>query len=109
MPTTTNREDTTVNDTSTTHDTAPQDDSASPQAGSRPTGDQRRVLRRAVAQRCATGASIRTIAGEVGRSYSLVYRLLQEANVKRRSRRGRLDLDNAVDLETDADLAPSTP
>lgn len=92
-----------MNDTSTKRDTTPHDNVASSQPGSRLTADQRRVLRRNVAQRYATGASIRTIAGEVGRSYGLVYRLLQEANVKRRSRRGRFDLEKAVDL------APPTP
>jgi hypothetical protein len=92
-----------VNDTPSAHNTAPRDQRSSPPTGSRLTAEQRRTLRRTVAQRYATGASIRAIAGEIGRSYGLVHRLLQEANVKRRSRRGRLDLERAVDP------TPSTP
>ena len=98
MPPTTKREDPTVNDTPSAHNTAPRDKRSSPPTRSRLTAEQRRTLRRTVAQRYATGASIRTIAGEVSRSYGLVYRLLQEANVKRRSRSGRFDLQKAVDL-----------
>ncbi|MEU4244263.1 helix-turn-helix domain-containing protein [Actinoplanes sp. NPDC026619] len=57
--------------------------------------DQRRALRLFVARRYTAGACIRQIAGELGRSYGLVHQLLQEAQVVRRSRTGRYDLDRA--------------
>jgi transposase len=52
-------------------------------------GQRRNELKRYVAVRYRDDhASIRTIAGQLGRSYGFVHRLLAEANVKMRSRGG---------------------
>jgi hypothetical protein len=52
------------------------------------------ALRAKVARRYRAGATIRAIAAEIGRSYGLVHRLLEEARVPRRARGGRLQPRN---------------
>ncbi len=52
-------------------------------------GGERAAARAAAAQRYAEGATVRTIAAELGRSYGFVHRLLQESGVELRSRGAR--------------------
>jgi hypothetical protein len=52
------------------------------------TGAARGALGKQVAARYATGASIRDLAAEMGRSYGFVHRLLVEAQVTLRDRGG---------------------
>ncbi|GAB3279486.1 helix-turn-helix domain-containing protein [Actinocorallia lasiicapitis] len=56
--------------------------------GRRVSGDQRADLARTAADKYASGASIRSLAAELGRSYGFVHKLLGEAGVELRGRGG---------------------
>jgi hypothetical protein len=56
--------------------------------GARITGGDRTKLAADLKRRYAGGASIRELAGETGRSYGFVHRMLSEAGVALRGRGG---------------------
>lgn len=56
--------------------------------GTRVTGDRRNDLTEELVSRYTSGASIRALAEDVGRSYGFVHALLVEAGVPMRSRGG---------------------
>lgn len=56
--------------------------------GSRVTGDERNTLTSDLKKRYEAGASIRALAGESGRSYGFVHRILSESGATLRGRGG---------------------
>ena len=51
-------------------------------------GENRSELASALAEKYQAGASVRSLAEEIGRSYGFVHRVLQEAGVTMRRRGG---------------------
>jgi predicted transcriptional regulator len=56
--------------------------------GARITGGERNKLAGDLKRRYTSGSSIRELAGETGRSYGFVHRMLSEAGVQLRGRGG---------------------
>jgi hypothetical protein len=56
--------------------------------GARITGGVRTKLAAALKRKYSTGSSIRELAGETGRSYGFVHRMLSESGVSLRGRGG---------------------
>lgn len=56
--------------------------------GRRITGDERGALSTTLRQRYESGASIRSLAAETGRSYGFVHRVLLESGAQLRGRGG---------------------
>jgi predicted transcriptional regulator len=56
--------------------------------GARITGGERNKLAGDLKRRYSSGSSIRELAGETGRSYGFVHRMLSEAGVQLRGRGG---------------------
>ncbi|MCW4353156.1 helix-turn-helix domain-containing protein [Hoyosella sp. YIM 151337] len=56
--------------------------------GARITGESRERIRSEIRQKYESGASIRSLAESMGRSYGFVHKILVEADVKLRGRGG---------------------
>lgn len=61
---------------------------ASTTKGTRVSGDERKMLTESLRKKYDAGASIRSLADDIGRSYGFVHRVLSEAGVSLRSRGG---------------------